>query len=209
MSTIIKYLPWLLLAIFAAFFGFKSCRKQPEPVTPAQSEATRQQIEADNRTAEALHRQQAEFEKSILKAIDERLTAQAIQDKAATEKALQSALKHAQQPTLENCSHALTDCQHENQAKAAVIGTQSEKISSLSRTVKQDSSELNRQRMVIGLLNENLKQSNELWQQSETELIKAKRPKRVGIGLNLGYGISNSGLTPFVGVGISYNLIRL
>lgn len=38
----------------------------------------------------------------------------------------------------------------------------------------------------------------------KTDVIK---PKRYGLGLQAGYGITNSGLSPYVGVGISYNLI--
>lgn len=35
-----------------------------------------------------------------------------------------------------------------------------------------------------------------------------ERPKRFGIGLQGGIGIGKDGITPYVGVGISYNLIR-
>ena len=34
------------------------------------------------------------------------------------------------------------------------------------------------------------------------------RPKRWGIGVSAGYGMSKDGLSPYVGLGISYNIIR-
>ena len=34
------------------------------------------------------------------------------------------------------------------------------------------------------------------------------RPKRWGIGVSAGYGISKDGLSPYIGLGISYNIIR-
>lgn len=34
------------------------------------------------------------------------------------------------------------------------------------------------------------------------------RPKRWGIGVNAGYGMSKDGLSPYIGLGISYNIIR-
>ncbi len=35
----------------------------------------------------------------------------------------------------------------------------------------------------------------------------AKRPTRWGIGVQMGYGMSREGVSPYVGVGLSYNLI--
>ena len=34
------------------------------------------------------------------------------------------------------------------------------------------------------------------------------RPKRWGIGVSVGYGMSKDGLSPYIGLGISYNIIR-
>ena len=34
------------------------------------------------------------------------------------------------------------------------------------------------------------------------------RPKRWGIGVSAGYGMSKDGLSPYIGLGISYNIIR-
>ena len=34
------------------------------------------------------------------------------------------------------------------------------------------------------------------------------RPKRWGIGVSIGYGMSKDGLSPYIGLGISYNIIR-
>lgn len=41
----------------------------------------------------------------------------------------------------------------------------------------------------------------------QSSFLLTPAPKRMGIGLNIGYGLSNSGLSPFVGVGINYNVI--
>lgn len=35
----------------------------------------------------------------------------------------------------------------------------------------------------------------------------APKPKRFGIGAQVGYGVSTTGLTPYIGLGISYNLL--
>lgn len=40
-----------------------------------------------------------------------------------------------------------------------------------------------------------------------TEFVREK-PKKWGIGIQAGYGIGRNGLQPYVGVGVSYNLIR-
>jgi len=37
---------------------------------------------------------------------------------------------------------------------------------------------------------------------------KYQKSKPFGIGLQVGYGIGGSGLTPFIGIGISYNIIK-
>ena len=34
------------------------------------------------------------------------------------------------------------------------------------------------------------------------------RPKRWGIGVSAGYGMSKDGLSPYIGLGVSYNIIR-
>lgn len=36
----------------------------------------------------------------------------------------------------------------------------------------------------------------------------AKKPSRWGIGVQVGYGMSREGLSPYVGVGVNYNLIN-
>ena len=38
------------------------------------------------------------------------------------------------------------------------------------------------------------------------DVIKREKRKRFGIGLSAGYGFSRDGFSPFVGVGVSYNL---
>lgn len=40
-----------------------------------------------------------------------------------------------------------------------------------------------------------------------TEFVREK-PKKWGIGIQAGYGVGRNGLQPYVGVGVSYNLIR-
>lgn len=40
-----------------------------------------------------------------------------------------------------------------------------------------------------------------------TEKIK-QNPKKLGIGVQAGYGIGRNGLQPYIGIGVSYNLIR-
>lgn len=35
-----------------------------------------------------------------------------------------------------------------------------------------------------------------------------QKPKRIGIGVQVGYGVNQNGFTPYVGIGISYNVLR-
>jgi hypothetical protein len=45
-----------------------------------------------------------------------------------------------------------------------------------------------------------------------TELRSVKldlpKPKRIGLGAQIGWGVGKNGLTPYVGIGLSYNIIR-
>lgn len=44
--------------------------------------------------------------------------------------------------------------------------------------------------------------------QEVRSVYKLPKPKKFGIGINIGYGITNKGLSPYIGVGLNYNLIR-
>lgn len=39
-------------------------------------------------------------------------------------------------------------------------------------------------------------------------VLSTPKERRWGLGVHAGYGVSNHGLTPYIGIGISYNLIR-
>lgn len=41
-----------------------------------------------------------------------------------------------------------------------------------------------------------------------TKFVPVRDPRRWGVGLTAGYGVGKGGLTPYVGVGITYNLIK-
>lgn len=43
---------------------------------------------------------------------------------------------------------------------------------------------------------------------SQRSYINLPKQKRFGLGVNVGYGISKSGLSPYVGLGVNYNLIN-
>lgn len=43
---------------------------------------------------------------------------------------------------------------------------------------------------------------------SQRSYINLPKQKRFGLGVNTGYGISNSGLSPYIGLGVNYNLIN-
>lgn len=43
---------------------------------------------------------------------------------------------------------------------------------------------------------------------SQRSYINLPKQKRFGLGVNTGYGISNSGLSPYIGFGINYNLLN-
>ena len=44
---------------------------------------------------------------------------------------------------------------------------------------------------------------------SQRSYINIPKQKRWGIGINAGYGISNSGLSPYIGLGINYSILNL
>lgn len=41
-----------------------------------------------------------------------------------------------------------------------------------------------------------------------TKFVPVRDPRRWGVGLTAGYGVGKGGLTPYVGVGITYNLVN-
>lgn len=43
---------------------------------------------------------------------------------------------------------------------------------------------------------------------SQRSYINLPKQKRFGLGVNVGYGISKSGLSPYIGLGVNYNLIN-
>ena len=42
---------------------------------------------------------------------------------------------------------------------------------------------------------------------TRTEVVRVKEKARWGLGLTAGYGAGNGGLTPYVGAGVTYNLL--
>ena len=44
--------------------------------------------------------------------------------------------------------------------------------------------------------------------EKENAVLKAKKPKPFGIGVQIGYGTNGSDFKPYVGAGVSYNFIR-
>lgn len=52
----------------------------------------------------------------------------------------------------------------------------------------------------------NCKVNNLYVENLKTSVIKENKPKRIGLGLQLGIGATKEGFSPYIGLGISYNL---
>jgi hypothetical protein len=48
---------------------------------------------------------------------------------------------------------------------------------------------------------------NNGWKKANEALKKASKRKHFGVGLITGYGVGKSGLSPIIGMGVSYNII--
>lgn len=57
-------------------------------------------------------------------------------------------------------------------------------------------------RIILDISNENPYSVTE----SQRAVIKIPKQKRFGLGVNAGYGISKNGLSPYIGLGVNYNL---
>lgn len=121
------------------------------------------------------------------------------QDKQQTIKAQHSAATFANSGKVEDCREALADCQQETKTKAGVIGIQNRMLNAADSTRKRDRQELARVNAVKD-------SAFAGWQVSNEALKKAQKRKPWGVGVMAGYGAGKDGLSPFVGVGLSYNL---
>lgn len=59
-------------------------------------------------------------------------------------------------------------------------------------------------KIILDISNENPYSVTE----SQRAVIKIPKQKRIGLGVNAGYGISKSGLSPYIGLGVNYNLLN-
>jgi opacity protein-like surface antigen len=115
-------------------------------------------------------------------------------------KARQSAQKFAKSGKVEDCRDALYDCQGENETKGYAIAIQNRMLSAADSLNRRHVSEILRQMSVKDSLSTG-------WGQANQRYIKEKS-KRWGLGVHAGYGAGKQGLSPFVGIGISYTPIR-
>ena len=136
-----------------------------------------------------------------IRALKRKISALEGERKGIEQKARQSALNYNKTPTLANCNQALSDCQEENESVARVIDLQYLMLAGKDVEQQRDRQEIGR----LVLLKDSLFSG---WQSSNEALKKAGRPKRFGVGITAGYGLSKHGINPVIAVGINYNLAR-
>lgn len=115
-----------------------------------------------------------------------------------------SAVKeYVKQPTLARCDDAILLLRVQNTKADSIIGdlkqigaNKDTVIASFGRTVAQKDNTISEFNAAFMDLQEDYKQ--------------ALKPKRFGLGIQAGYGVGKSIMpTPYIGIGISYNFIRL
>jgi hypothetical protein len=105
-------------------------------------------------------------------------------------------------PTPENCDNAVT-----------VLRVRSNYADSLINDLKKinvynDTLIASYKRTVVAK-DQTIKELNKGYEDVINHLKQAKKPRRFGFGINAGYGATANKIpTPYIGVGISYNLVR-
>jgi opacity protein-like surface antigen len=189
----------ILAALVLIFFGVQECKRKTE-AEPVPAEATRQRVvNTDSIEHSAFQKRDAYWKGRIKADSIERITA-TFKDKLATEKARQSANTYAKTGKHEDCTTALTDCKEENATKAYALDVQERMLTEYDSLSKLQGHEIGRSRSVIDTLSRG-------WAEANRKLAKEKG-KRWGIGVHAGYGAGAKGLSPYVGAGINYQLIK-
>lgn len=190
----------LLMVIFALLV--RGCKPGVQDANvPNKSEQKLQRVVSVDSSQIAKYRAEAALWRTRFKALQADSAKAKQQDRAQAAKARQSARKFADSGKVEDCSEALQDCQGENATKAYSLKAQEAMLAAYEARKIADSLEVIRGNAVKDSLAAG-------WQEANTALRKAQKPKPWGVGGIAGLGAGKQGLGPFVGVGISYNFAR-
>lgn len=207
------FLAALALAFFAGR-GWKPKQSGNSEQLPEQQQARSVQNQKAKQTADSLGR--VKYQATVapllsrIKALQADSILRASKDKQATGKAQQSAQEFAKKPTIENCSVALTDCQEENQTKAAVIANRDSTIQAQRDLDKTRVSEIDRQNTALDSAFTGWAKSDKGWQEANVNGAKWERKakRRFGVGPNITGTLLNGKPAGVIGIGIQYNLIK-
>lgn len=115
-------------------------------------------------------------------------------------KAQHSAKEYRKTGKVEDCDQALRDCEEVSETKSYANAIQDTMIRELEAGQKRDRKEIARSYAATDSAFTGWKEAN--------EALRKEKGKRWGVSGVGGVGVGKAGLTPFVGVGISYNLIK-
>lgn len=199
-----KPLRTFLILLFVAIVGFVSLRSCVqdvlEVVKPGQTDLPRQKQQAQEVVARSVYAADTARMKAENRALQRELQAVTSKLPRQEEKAQHSAATYRENRTPENCKDALQDCEEASETKSYALNVQNRMLQHADSTQKRDRKEIARSWATAD-------SAFAGWKEANTALQKAQKPKRFGIGLQAGYGVGNAGLTPFVGIGLSYNIL--
>lgn len=182
----------------------KTCEQHNVNKQTAQRQENHDQIinhNADNSTIEAQFRASKD---SLIQAYNDSLDQQLELINRLESQDKEVVVKYIKTPTLDNGraviaskDKVISGLKGESKIKDKVISEKDQQLESFGNEVQQH-------KLTISELDKEFQMMN-------GQLAKAKKPKRFGLGIQAGYGttVTNIKPAPYVGVGISYNLIRL
>lgn len=118
------------------------------------------------------------------------------------QKAQEAVKKYEIKPTIENCSNAVV-----------LLKTQTNLADSIIRNLKQvivyNDTTIASYKRTVSAKDKSISQLNAGYEKAIEDLKQAKKPKRFGLGIQAGGTLGkNIKPTPYVGIGVSYNIIR-
>lgn len=200
-----KYSKWIVLILTSALLMLlaRYCKQQQDKKQASERAEMHEQIinrNKDNSTIEAQYRAKVD---SVEKAYIDSLAYQKALTKAAEDQDTVIVNRYIKVPTLDNGKaviaskdKVISGLKKESKTKDGVISEKDKKLESYDNEVQQH-------KLTINELDKEFQKMN-------GQLAKAKKPKRWGVGIQAGYGVQADNLkpAPYVGAGISYNIVR-
>lgn len=192
----------LLMAVILVL-AFRKCERQAEL---QMKEPVRAEIALQNLlTLDSIARLNYQRDTAMLAAANSALKRELSDLKGKlsrqTTKAQQSAQEYQKTPTLSTCSEALKDCHEESETKSGVIAVQDRMLSAADSSQRRDRKEIARSYAVSDSLGKG-------WNAANKALKKAKKSRPWSLGVQSGAGATKQGISPYIGIGIQYSLIR-